>query len=87
MEDNKEKVWSVLTQPAGLAEIEYGDILTLADFIECCRSGEFIDDDDGFGKWATSTHVDRNAWIFPSAVKCGREIPPAWATHVVWYNK
>jgi len=38
MKNTKEKVWSVLNAPIGLVKhSNYGDLLTLADFLDMCR--------------------------------------------------
>lgn len=59
----------------------YGDVMTVADFLESCRDGMFIDY-DGHG------HAAKDGWcssirIYPSAL----ESIPSDATHIVWYNR
>jgi len=87
MENTKEKVWAVLTEPAGLKDIAHGsDVMTLREFFEYIQIGGFIDY-DGFGKWATQTKLDPHILVYPSGVRNGTIVPPKWATHVVWYNR
>lgn len=71
---------------------DYGDLMTLAEFIDACEGDAFIDD-DGSGCFATATHIT-NRRVRPSEV-VGRgleglrergEYDPAW-THVVWFNR
>ena len=62
---------------------DYGNLMTLEDFISNCGYGGFIDY-DGFGEYATSTHTS-NIRVIPSDIKAGkinREF-----THVVWFNR
>lgn len=66
-------------------EIEYGDLMTLADFIDYCTSGGFIDD-DGNGSYANSTH-ESNIPAIPSMISKGMIINNPQLTHVVWYNR
>ena len=62
---------------------DYGDHMTLEDFVDCCQSGGFIDF-DGYAKYATSDKMsDINA--YPSDV-ADSDIDWRW-THVVWFNK
>jgi hypothetical protein len=85
----KEKVWQTLQLPAGLDPIgDNGDLMPVQEFINNCFSGGFIDY-DGMGSWATETHYlrDGNQWIYPSKIISGKQHPPAWATHVLWYNR
>jgi len=85
---NKEKVWAVLQAPPGLTLIDrtVGNVIAIDGFIGNVLAGGFIDR-DGFGEWATKTHSDPNTWVYPSQIKNGKAVPPAWATHVVWYNQ
>ena len=62
---------------------DYGDLMTMEDFVETCKSRCFINY-DGFGKYATSTKVS-NHTIRPSDVITGRLLHGF--THVVWYNR
>ena len=65
-----------------------GDLMTLKEILGCVECGAFIDY-DGMGSWATDTKFLDGAehWIYPSAIKSGKAIPPSWATHVLWYNR
>ena len=91
MDAEKQKTWDALSLPGEMVYVDgkYDDLLTLDEFLECVRDGAFIDD-DGFGNWATATKK-LPGWIdggvSPSRVSSGQSVPPAWATHVVWYNK
>lgn len=38
------------------ADVKHGDMLTLADYVDCVRMGAFIDD-DGYGVWSDGTYV------------------------------
>lgn len=62
---------------------EWGDLMTLQDFLGCVECGAFIDY-DGYGELATATTVS-NIEISPSEVK--RFEFPEWATHILWYNR
>jgi hypothetical protein len=62
---------------------DYGDHMTWEHFVECVESGGFIDY-DGHGDLATATECS-NITISPSRVQSFKK--PAWATHVVWYNR
>ena len=62
---------------------DYGDHMTMVDFLECCECGGFIDY-DGSGCYATAEQKT-NIGVIPSDVaKC--KLDPRW-THVVWFNK
>jgi hypothetical protein len=60
-------------------------LMSWEDFVESCRSGNFIDY-DGFGELATATRVS-DVTISPSRALSADYRRPAWATHVSWYNK
>lgn len=62
---------------------EWGDLMTMEEFIETCKSGSFIDH-DGHGLLATETHRSGN-YIYPSQVLSG-DYDKSF-THVVWYNR
>jgi hypothetical protein len=61
----------------------YGDHMTLEEFVECCESGGFIDY-DGRGDYATETEIS-DVGVRPSQITSGK-IDTRW-THVVWYNR
>ncbi|MBK7823143.1 MAG: hypothetical protein IPJ61_19345 [Tessaracoccus sp.] len=61
-----------------------GEHMTWEEFAESVKEGDFIDD-DGFGDLATATHYS-SVSINPSDIT-EAYARPAWATHVVWYNK
>lgn len=62
---------------------DYGDKMTLEDFIECCEVGGFVDS-DGFGCYATKTK-ESSIEIHPSDITEGRYRKDF--SHIVWYNK
>ncbi len=66
-----------------LIDPDLGDHMTWEDFVGRCRRRSFVDY-DGFGELATATHVS-TITISPS--RALTFAPPAWATHVVWYNR
>lgn len=61
----------------------YGDHMTMKDWLDAVEFGAFIDY-DGHGELATINQVS-NILIFPSEAKNYKF--PEWATHIVWYNK
>lgn len=63
---------------------EFGDLMTIQEFIECVKDGTFIDY-DGFGNYATATHVS-NAYLQPSDIK-DKGFDVLNFTHVLWYNR
>jgi len=64
---------------------EYGDLMTLERFIDCCNSGGFIDY-DGVGQYATSSRMlSGRRGVFPSEIKEGK-IDRRWS-HIVWFNR
>lgn len=74
---------------------EYGDLMTMQKFIDCCNCGGFIDY-DGFGNYAFKDCVATKSWededeewhtieVKPSMVKKGTL--DMRFTHVVWHNK
>jgi hypothetical protein len=64
---------------------EYGDLMSLKDFIDCCNDGLFIDE-DGSGVYCNSTH-ESNINAIPSMISDGIIINDPKLTHVMWYNK
>jgi hypothetical protein len=62
---------------------DYGDHMTLADFIKACQCGAFINY-DGHGCYATATEMSQII-IVPSDVK--EERINNNFTHVVWFNR
>lgn len=64
--------------------VEPGDhLMTLDDFEECVKIGGFIDY-DGFGEFATATHVS-DVEVWPSSFDRSK-VDPIF-THVCWYNR
>jgi hypothetical protein len=89
MEATKEQVWEVLKTPKDVCpNPKYGDLFTKDEFVADVRAGAFIPS-DGTSDWATLTHSDPDRLHGPSPMTCIRKgIPgPAWATHVLWFNK
>lgn len=73
-----------LVQDYKLEEIpDYGDVMTLEDFIECCKSGGFIDY-DGSGNYARDGKMS-NITIKASDVR-HNTIRTDFDT-VVWFNR
>lgn len=64
---------------------DYGDHMTFESFRESVENGHFVDY-DGHGDLATADQCS-NITINPSQLDDSSWKPPAWATHVVWYNK
>jgi hypothetical protein len=62
---------------------DYGDHMTLQEFIDACKSGCFIDY-DGHGYYATATEMS-DVLAQPSAIVHG-QIRTDF-THVMWFNK
>lgn len=62
---------------------DYGDRMTLADFIASVKAGAFIDY-DGFGRYARDGQ-ESNIEIHPSDVKHDAIRPDF--TEIVWYNR
>ena len=72
-------------------EKETIDIYTIAEFIETCKIGAFIDY-DGHGCFTaqlkTGEYVESGINIHPSGIlKMLISELPSWATHVIWYNR
>lgn len=70
--------------PYELSDIpDYGDIMLLNEFIECCKVGLFINS-DGFGKYVKGGK-ETNIEIYPSNVKYD-SIRYEFDT-IIWFNK
>ncbi|RLA60637.1 MAG: hypothetical protein DRQ89_12495 [Epsilonproteobacteria bacterium] len=65
-----------------ITEYDYGDIMTLPEFLSSCKYGAFIDY-DGFGHAACNGKVNSDLDIRPSKLN---EIPEG-TTHIVWFNR
>jgi hypothetical protein len=59
-----------------------GDLFTVKEFLECCKSGLFIDY-DGYGNPIKNKKINNNFIVLPSEL----EKIPKDATHILWYNK
>lgn len=57
---------------------DYADVIALADWLEIVKCGGCTPD-DGSGSFAADGLEDPSTDCFTE--------PPAWATHVAWYNK
>jgi hypothetical protein len=62
----------------------YGDLMTIKEFMSSVKSGMLIDY-DGYGYWASKTHILSKEHVYPS--ECRFMVKPAGATHVVWFNR
>lgn len=58
---------------------KFGDLFTTEEFASAVACGAFIPD-DGCGWFGTETHYTYEGCIW-------RDLPPAGATHVHWFNK
>lgn len=63
---------------------DFGDLMTMNDFIECCEDGGFIDY-DGSGYYASETKLNGSITVYPSMVRKGT-IDKRY-THIMWYNR
>jgi hypothetical protein len=61
---------------------DYGDVMTVENFIKCCEIGGFIDS-DGEGFPIKDGKVAHDCFVKPSR----RALLPKDATHVIWFNK
>jgi len=64
---------------------EYGDLMTMEEFKECCDCGGFIDY-DGFGNYASIKKMS-NVGIVPSDFRRKTIHNNTKFTHIVWFNK
>ena len=62
---------------------DYGDHMTLIEFIQYCQVGGFTND-DGDGFYATETGMT-NIPVYPSDLVSGKYLDSF--SHVVWFNK
>ena len=62
---------------------DYGDLMTLEEFVEACVEGSF-GNDDGTGCYATKSGMSR-IYAHPTDM-CAGKIDRSW-THVMWFNK
>lgn len=60
----------------------YGDLMTVKDFLEACEVGAFIDY-DGSGHPVKDGKMARNVDVYPSK----RDKIPKDATHIMWFNR
>ena len=73
-----------MIMPYEMEEIpDYGDVMSLKDFIECVKNGSFIDY-DGFGHYAKDNMMS-NVAIIPSDVE-HKAIRKDFDT-LVWFNR
>ena len=72
------------TNPRTLKPLpDYGDLMTIEEFINACKTGMFIDY-DGSGRYATATEIT-TIDVYPSDVMKDK-LDKRW-THVMWFNK
>ena len=73
-----------MMMPYKMEEIpDYGDVMSLKDFVECIKDGGFTDD-DGYGNYAKDEMMT-NINVYPSDVKHNAIRKDFDA--VVWFNK
>jgi hypothetical protein len=69
---------------------EYGDLISVADWLNQVRVSNFIDY-DGNGrlvmKLSDSVWVIGMATLYPSDITLFNLTLPKWATHVLWFNR
>ena len=88
MSDTKDQLFSEIRGLRRHQLDDLAELMTIEDFLEQVDHLSLIDY-DGTGTWSTLTHhlTDPNYWILPSHVLDGRNKPPHWATHVLWFNR
>jgi len=59
---------------------DYGDLMSVEDFVACVKGGMFVPD-DGIGYFATETEYDEKSCVWD------KQNAPSWATNVIWFNK
>lgn len=64
---------------------QYGDLMTVEEWLDCVKTGGFIDY-DGSGSLATKDGVC-DIRIQPSDITALKLELPTWCTHIVWYNR
>jgi len=64
---------------------DYGDLMTMEDWLDCVESGGFIDY-DGSGRYSDGKRM-ANKPVYPSDVEAGRLLKETEFTHVVWFNR
>ena len=62
----------------------YGNHMTIDDFVQCCEAKGFIDY-DGYGRLATEKK-ESSIEIRPSNCRKALTANP-WATHIMWFNR
>ena len=65
---------------------EYGDLMTMKDWLYSVECGGFIDY-DGHGNYSDGERLAENKMIKPSHVKNNRILKNPEFTHVVWFNR
>ena len=72
-------------EPLTEEKLETGDLIEINEWFECVGMGGFIDY-DGHGDLATAEGAS-DFTVCPSMItKKGLKLP-AWATHILWYNR
>lgn len=81
--DSARRKYALKKEPEYKDIPEYGDHMKMEDFVECCKSGGFIDYDGG-GNYATEDK-STNISIYPSDVMSGDYRKDF--SHVIWFNR
>lgn len=79
-----EKQRKLLVEPEYDEVPDYGDVMSLSDFIECVKDGGFIDY-DGFGHYVKDGKEVCNIDVRPSDVEAGT-IRGEFDT-IIWFNR
>lgn len=61
---------------------DYGDLMPVNEWLDCCEMGGFIDY-DGFGYPVRDMRECPDLCLFPSM----RHLVPKDATHIIWFNR
>ena len=64
---------------------DYGDLMTIEEFKECCEDGGFIDY-DGSGVYSDGVR-ETNISAIASMFKAGLILDNPLLTHILWFNK
>lgn len=69
-----------ISEPVFSKVPKYAAVMTVKDFIEECVCGTFYPS-DGSGCFMRNSTEESDVSVW------SMDVPPAWATHVAWYNK
>lgn len=70
-------------EPKFTALPDYGEQMTVGDFVEACKQHSFVND-DGTGRWAMA---DKISDIYVDCREVAKGLIDNRFTHVVWFNK